>query len=562
MTARRAPLFALVLAGCGATAMPDGGAPDQASPPDGAMGDLAAGDAGVPPFATWPRDAILYHLYVRSFADSDGDGIGDLPGATAKLDYLAQLGVDGVLLLPIFTDAHPEYGGYGTVDWTHVAPAYGGDAAFDAFVAAAHARKLKVVLDLSLTIVSTDHPWFQAAAASPAAPERAHFLVHAAPCPQTSDVPMMNGWVPFSDGACYYDNYAPGPLADPNWRDGPTAQAGRDVAAMWLARGADGFRLDSAADIASVDPVQPAQARDPSSAATHAFWRAFVAAQKAAAPSSFTVAELFDHYADYFADGIDMALDYDVYFGLVDAWQNARTDNLRSEIAAQPPGAMGAVFLGNHDVPGSLVPPGGREADLLGGDLAREQGAALLLFSLPGTPFVYYGEELGLRGALPAGAPQGTLPWPRNPMQWDASATRGFTTAAAPWAPYATDATANVADEQQQAASLLATYRALIQLRKKSPALTHGDFQLVGSSNGAVLAFLRHDAASGERMLAVVSFAGADATTALDLAAAGVTSATVTDAIFGASLPAVTAQNASAWGVAVPRGSGGWYRLQ
>ena len=149
---------------------------------------------------------------------------------------------------------------------------------------------------------------------------------------------------------------------------------------------------------------------------------------KAVAPASFAVAEHDD--PTLYADGIDMLFDYSVYNnGLVQAWRaGTKTDlaaAVASELAARPVGGLGGIFLGNHDVPGAYIAPYGRVADLLAGDVVRLQTAALLLFSLPATPFVYYGEEIGLYGAPPPG---GGNAWSRNPMQWSSAGGRGFTT--------------------------------------------------------------------------------------------------------------------------------------
>ena len=518
-----------------------------------------------PGFATWPRDAVFYHAYVRSFADSNGDGNGDLAGMTAKLDYVRSLGVDGILLLPIFQDAYPISGGYGTVDHGHIAADYGGDTAFAAFVAAAHARGLSVMLDLSFTLVADQHPWFTAAQAA-AAPARAHFLVvPGPPCPTLLDMFGNNGWHAFPSGQCFFSDYA-AVFPSLNQRDAATAEAMRAAAEHWLGLGVDGFRLDSAASIAQVDPAHPTAPKDPSSAATHQFWRAFMQRIKAARPSSFAVAELFDHEADYYADGIDMTFQYKIYFGLVDGW-SGRGKALLSfaidqQVRARPPGAMGGVFVGNHDVPGALVAPYGRLADVVCplpcSDPTPLRSAAMLLFSLPGTPFVYYGEELGLHGAASAD-PSETKPWARNPMPWDATAGHGFTTAAKPWAPFATDP-ANVAAQSGRAGSMLETYRGLIAARKTSPALRHGAYREVSTSLPDVFAFVREDPA--ERVLVVVSFSALTTTSTLNLAALGITTAAVHDRLFGSALPAVTPSNAAAYPVALPARGASWILLQ
>jgi alpha-amylase len=541
-----------------------GAAPSDAHS-DAAISDsvgIDAADLTPPPYSTVPADKIFYHAYVRSFADSDGDGIGDLAGMTAKLDYIQALGVDGILMLPIFDDAYVESGGYGTVDYTHVTAAYGGDAAFATFVTAAHARGLLVMLDLSFTLVADQHPWFVSAQIDAA--DRSHFIVAPGPpCPVVTGV-SGTGWYPFPDTDCFFSDYA-AQFPSLNARDAATAAALRDAAVQWLAAGVDGFRLDSSSSIAQIDPANPTL-KDQNAPASHTFWLQFMQRIKQAKANAFAVAELFDNAADYLADGIDMAFEYKIYFGLVDGWQHQTKSTLSITVAQQlaerPVGSFGGIFLGNHDVPGGLVAPGGRAADVICplpcSDHTPLVTAAMLLFSLPGTPFVYYGEELGLHGAPDIDTSQ--PPWSRNPMQWTATATRGFTTGI-PWTVVSTD-TANVAAQTGVDGSMLETYKGLIGVRKTSPALQHGDYREVPTNRDDVFAFLRSDTASGERVLVIASFAHVAATSTLDLASIGITAAVAHERIFGSTLPAVTPANAAAY--PVPLGAQGaiWIALQ
>ncbi len=370
-----------------------------------------------------------------------------------------------------------------------------------------------------------------------------------AACPTLLDTANTNGWNPFPNTQCYFSDYA-APFPGLNYRDAATAEAARVVAESWLARGVDGFRLDSAASIGQVDPANPTQAKDPSSPVTHAFWLSFMQRIKAKNPQSFAVAELFGHDADYYADGIDMTFQYHMYFGLVDGWTKSIKSTLSTtvseQVSARPSGASGGIFIGNHDVPGTIVAPGGRVANLVCpmpcASTSPLVAAAMLLFSLPGTPFIYYGEELGLHGAKSVDTTQ-TLPWSRNPMQWDATANHGFTTGT-PWAPMSTD-TANVAAQDGVNGSMLSSYRGLVTVRKSSPALTHGGYREVTTSRPDVFAFLREDPT--ERVLVVASFAAAPVNVTLDLASLGITAAKANERIFGAALPDVTTTNAGAY---------------
>src|SRR5262249_49915978 len=155
----------------------------------------------------------------------------------AKLDYIRGLGVDGILLLPIFADRYIDSGGYGTIDYLHVTADYGGDAAFRTFVTAAHAKGLKVILDLSFSLVADQHPWFIAASASALAPERAHFVVTGGPpCPSLGALAGGNGWHPFRDAQCFFSDYS-AQFPSLNVRDPATAAALRQAATVWLLSG-------------------------------------------------------------------------------------------------------------------------------------------------------------------------------------------------------------------------------------------------------------------------------------------------------------------------------------
>jgi glycosidase len=517
---------------------------------------------------SWPRESIFYHVYVRSFADGDGDGNGDLPGLTGKLDYIASLGVDGILLLPIFQNDYHEYGGYATTDHQRVDKLYGGDAAWDKFIAAAHERKLKVLLDLSLTHVADTHPWFVAAKTNPNAAERAHFIWAGPPQPAAKGLFGLPAWNALEDGSSYFALYAH-TVPHLNFRNKATADAMIDVGKSWLHRGADGFRLDSAPHVAPVDPSQP-EVVGKSTAATHAFWREFMTQMKSVKGSSIAVAEVMDldpkTIAPFYADGVDMAFDYPMHFGLADALATGKKKNLASlvsaTLAARPRGAAGGIFLDNHDVPGELLPPHGRIADALDGNLTRMQSAALLLFSLPATPFVYYGDEIGLRGALPPPRPavlnDVKKTWSRNPMQWNGDEGRGFTTGMS-WAPFAAEG-ANVAAQDGVAGTLLETYRGLIKVRRSSPALTRGTYREVPNNSDAVFSFMRED--GRERILVAVNLSNDPLTARLNIKKLGITRAMVTERIFDLPMPEITPANCDSYSLDLPAHEGRWLRIQ
>lgn len=567
----RSLTLTLLLAACSSREPDPGGGDASVDTASDAPTDVPQADGGfdttlppVAPAVTWPRDAIFYHLYIRSFADSDGDGKGDFAGLRGKLDYIKSLGVDGVLLLPVFEDAYPESGGYVPVDHLHAARDYGGDAEFDALIKAAHANGLKVAIDMPLSLASDTHPWFVEARKNRAA--RNHFYV-ATGCPKTK--PLFggeNGWYPFGDGDCYFSNWGAA-LPNVNYRDPETIATMLDVAASWLSRGVDGFRLDSAAEIVPVDPASPPPERQSSGPAVLDFWQRFMARSKAVAPQSFAVAELFDKHADYYARGVDMGYEIPMWVGLDDAWQKKSKKLLEVVVSAAVASrsssrSTGAVFLGNHDWPQEAAPldprPAGRTPDLLCplpcGDSVALTSAAMLLFSLPGTPFIWAGEEIGLHGAKRPYASDRA--WGRNPMQWNATANKGFTTGT-PWTPLSDDPT-SVAAQEGVKGSLLDTYRGLIKTRRTSPALMHGSYRALGTDRDDVYAFLRE--AEGQKILVVASFADADVTAKIDLSSVG--AATPIEYIFKGALTPVTTANASAYPLAMAPRSALWIELR
>ncbi len=280
-------LLAASLLACGQTPAAPEPAPSR---PDAAVSDVP--DAG-PPLAPadWLRSAVVYHVYVCSFADSDGDGSGDLRGLIDKLDYIADLGVDTLLLLPIVRGDHDQFGGYAPVDYQAVEDDYGTLDDVAALVAEADARGLRVMLDMPMDTVSDTHPWFAEAATSRAAPYRDHFVWTDAPCPPGDGFFGEPAWHLVAEiDTCYWAVYT---RSVPEWDfTNPDVRAMMIAAGrFWIERGISGFRLDSApwlVDHSSGD------APAPGTAATHAFWAEFMRAMKAEEPNFAAIAEVFD----------------------------------------------------------------------------------------------------------------------------------------------------------------------------------------------------------------------------------------------------------------------------
>jgi glycosidase len=441
-------------------------------------GDGPAADA--PPWS----DRTWYEVFVRSFSDSDGDGIGDLAGLTAKLDYLQDLGIGGIWLMPIAEAA--SYHGYDVTDYTKVEPDYGDQAALEAFVAAAHQRDILVIVDFVINHTSIDHPWFQDALAG--GPHR-DWYVWSDTDPGWPPVAGPNPWHHTDAGDSYYGAFSAG-MPDLNLRNpAVTAEIDR-IAEVWLAdNGVDGFRIDAARHLIEDDGAH--QSNTPE---TYAWLADFTAKVHAGHPDALVLGEAWDTSKSagaYVPTSLDSTFDFGLAAAMVSAVANRRSPPITTSLAETIkywPVNREASFLTNHDQT--------RVMSQVFGDVPSARLAGFMLLSGPGFPFIYYGEEIGLQGRKPDEQI-------RTPMPWTADApAAGFTTGT-PWEPLAEDwATTNVAAEVGEPTSLLETYRALIAFRAAHPALAAGGTLLV-DGGGPVIGWLR--VAKGETMLVVVN---------------------------------------------------------
>ena len=432
----------------------------------------------------WWDDRVFYELFVRSFADSDRDGVGDFRGAIAKLDYLNDgdpsttddLGVTAIWLMPVAEAA--SYHGYDVVDYTAIERDYGTLQDFLAFVAAAHERGIRVIVDLVLNHTSRDHPWFQDAQT----PGSAHddWYVWSSTDPGWPAPAGPNPWHPAGD-RFYYGAFWEG-MPDLNLRNPAVTAELERVAGVWLRDyGVDGFRLDAAKHL--IEDGAAAQVNTPE---THAWLAGFRSAAHATRPDSLVLGEVWEPRATtsgYVTDGsLDMDFDFGIGPTIASAVQLGDSNSLDvndGEIADRYPLGSVATFLSNHDQP--------RIMTTLRGDVEAAKLAAGALLTAPGVPFVYYGEELGLQGTKPDEQIRTPLPWTAD------SAGHGFTTGS-PWEPFAAGAeSANVATEAADPTSLLSAYRRLIRLRAEHPVLADGSLLRVTSSAAGVSAVLRHD---------------------------------------------------------------------
>jgi len=468
-----------------------------------------------PPRPWWQR-GVIYQIYPRSFQDSDGDGVGDLQGITRRLDYLKDLGVDALWISPIYPSPMADFG-YDVSDYTNIDPTFGTLQDFDALLAAAHARGLRVLLDFVPNHSSSQHPWFIESRASRESAKR-DWYVWRDPGPRGGP---PNNWVAAFGGPAwerdpgtgqYYYHAFLKEQPDLNWRNPAVEHAMFDVMRFWLRRGVDGFRVDTVWLLLEDDqlrdnPINPAfrPGMLPAFALTWAHTadlpdnHALVRRMRAVIdefPERVFVAEMLGSLArlvSYYGTACDET-QLPFNFQLIGAtWDAPKLAELIATYeAALPACAWPDWVLGNHDQH--------RVVTRLGVDQARV--AAMLLLTLRGTPTLYYGDELGLSDAVvppdrvrdpvekrTPGQGLGRDP-ERSPMPWDSSANAGFTSGA-PWLPLVADWRGlNAGVEAGDPDSLLSFYHRLLALRRSTPVLASGSYAALPSP-GPVLGYTR-----------------------------------------------------------------------
>ena len=459
----------------------------------------------------WADGGVFYEIFVRSFADSDGDGVGDLRGLIERLDYLNDgdpstdddLGVTGLWLMPIFPS--PSYHGYDVTDYEDVNPDYGTLADFADLMRETEQRGIRVILDLVLNHSSVEHPWFVDSATGSGSPHRDWYVWRSTNPGWTQP---WGGTYPtwhFNDldGSWYYGVFWGG-MPDLDFTTPAVRAEARRLAALWLDRGADGFRLDASRYLIETGPGPGQEDTSP----THGFWQEFTASIRRQRADALIVGENWATtpvIATYYGStevidaGHELPLNFNFPMSdaIIDTARTANRAPVESVLEAMqrhyPDGVRDAPFLTNHDQV--------RIATQLGGDAGALRSAAGVLLTLPGVPFLYYGEEVGLRNGTASGDEA-----KRTPMPWSDTPGGGFTTGS-PWYPFAPGvATANVADQTGDPGSLLSHYRGLIRARSASPALGAGTAELPEHSSPAVFAIVREH--PDQRVLALVNLTG------------------------------------------------------
>lgn len=494
--------------------------------------------------AHWWQTGIIYQIYPRSFMDSNGDGVGDLPGITSKLDYLAWLGIDAIWLSPIFKSPMADHG-YDVADYEDIDPLFGTLADFDRLMHEAQARGLRVILDLVPNHTSNQHPWFLESRSSRDNPKRDWYIWRDA----KPDGSPPNNWLAYfggkawtwdeATGQYYLHNFLP-EQPDLNYRNPEVRQAMLDIVRRWLARGVDGFRIDvidrmiKHAEFLDNPPSPDWKEGDNPS------WQFLRIHSEGSEGIHELIKEfraVFDEFDErvmvgelqYFLDpaqivpfygdpnpqgdgGDEVHLPFNFALLMLPWKAESIREFVDSYDAAVPPYGWPNYVTGNHDR--------GRIASSLGEAQARI--AAMLILTLRGTPTLYQGEELGMvNGDIPPERMQdpqginipGTSRDPqRTPMQWNSDPYAGFSTVE-PWLPVNPNySTLNVEASKADPRSMLSFYRQLIALRRNTPALTLGAYRSFETDEG-VYAYER--AHEGKRVVVALNFTSVGQTVTL-----------------------------------------------
>ena len=442
----------------------------------------------------WWNETVFYEIFVRSFKDSDGDGIGDFAGMIEKLDYLndgdpntdTDLGVTGIWLMPMMES--PSYHGYDVTDYFATEPDYGTMSEFQAFLDAAHDRGIKVIIDFVTNHCSSQHTWFTQGANNQNG-YRDWFIWE-------ENHPGYNGpWgqpVWHNYGGDFYYGLFWGGMPDLNYDHPPVKEALFQSAEFWLQTGIDGFRLDA---IKYLDEDFPILENTPE---TFALLEEFNQVYHAVNPDVFTVGEVWSNTSSIIPyvqnDRLDVCFEFDLSYNIIGSVNSGNPIGLRNHldfVEQSYPRLQYASFLTNHDID--------RVFSQFGGNLDKMKLAATTYLTLPGIPFIYYGEELGMTGT-------GDHVNIRRPMQWDGDSGAGFTTGN-PWTGLGNNyQNQNVSDMEADPNSLLNHYRKLVHLRNDNPALQTGYYLSVLTDDPTVLSYARLQAEEG--VIVVANYSG------------------------------------------------------
>ena len=482
----------------------------------------------------WYKDAIIYELYVRGYYDANGDGIGDFRGLTQKLDYLEWLGVDCLWLLPMYASPLRD-GGYDIADYYTILPEYGTLNDFKQFLAAAHARGIRVITDLVINHTSDQHPWFQESRRAPDSPKR-DWYVWSDTADRYKEARIIftdtekSNWTWDETAQAFFWHRFFSHQPDLNYDNPEMQRAMLDVVDFWLELGVDGFRVDAVPYLYEREGTNCENLPE-----THAFLKRLRAHTAARFPNALLLAEANQWPEDvvaYFGDGDEFHMGY--HFPIMPRLFMALRQEDRRPIVeilertpAIPASCQWGMFLRNHDEL-TLEMVTDEERDYLYNEYAKDRRMRLnvgirrrlaplldnsrlrikllhsLLFSLPGSPFLYYGDEIGMGDNVYLGDRDGV----RTPMQWSADRNAGFSQAdfeqlyfpviSNPVYGYQS---VNVESQRRYDTSLLHWMRQMIHLRKRHAVFGRGTMEFVKPENRKIFAFTRHY--EGETVLCV-----------------------------------------------------------
>lgn len=491
--------------------------------------------------ADWYRKAVFYEVMVRSFKDSNGDGFGDLRGLIEKLDYLQWLGIDALWLPPFFPSPLLD-GGYDVADYTGINPLYGSMADFDELLDGAYARGMRVVIDLVINHTSSEHEWFQQSRSDPAGPF-GDFYVWSDTDDKFDNVRIIftdtetSNWAWDEVRQQFYWHRFFSHQPDLNFENPAVHEAVFDIARFWLAKGVDGFRLDAIPYLY----VSEGNSGE-SEPETHAFIQALRAMIDREFPGRMLVAEanqqpreVLDYLGTVETPECNMAFNFPVMPYIFYALKSADATGLAAtlnDLPAVPDGSAWGVFLRNHDeLTLEMVSDAEREqmydwyapeprmkvnvgirrrlAPLLDGRRDKLELANALLLSLPGSPFLYYGDEIGMGDNIWLDDRDAS----RTPMQWSAGEAGGFSHGSIDslYLPvvsspeYSSDVV-NVESQMTNPGSMLNWTRDMLSLRKSLSALQTGTYRGLTTGSSSVLAFVREPEGPGNPIVCAFNF--------------------------------------------------------
>ena len=517
----------------------------------------------------WHKDAVIYQLHVKSFCDGDGDGIGDFKGLTHKLDYLASLGINTLWLLPFYPSPGRD-DGYDISEYKGIRPEFGTLDDFKVFVEAAHARAIRVIVELVVNHTSDQHPWFhRARRAAPGSPER-DFYVWSETDEKFEETRIIFvdtersnwSWDQVAKSYFWHRFYSHQP--DLNYRNPEVVEAFVAIMRFWLDLGIDGFRLDAIPHLVERD-----QTRNENLPETHALLKHIRRQLDANYPARILLAEANqwpEEARQYFGEGDEchMAFHFPLMPRIFTAIAKADSRPIVSIVMQTekiPNGCQWAIFLRNHDEL-TLEMVTEEERNFLWNTYAADKRARLnlgirrrlsplmkqdrrkiellhiLLLSLPGSPVLYYGDEIGMGDNIELGDRDGV----RTPMQWSAGANGGFSQAGEDGIvlplidnPQYGFRAVNVEDQETDPHSLLNWVRRILAIRSQHAAFGRGAIRFLQTGNPAVIAYLREH--RDEKILCVANLSNAP--TAADVALPGMSGNQPVELMQGDEFPAV-----------------------